>query len=190
MGKPIRLDLAPGMVAVIPTDTVYGLICLASDQKATQRLYGLKNREGKPGTIIAASLEQLVELGLKRRYLKPIEHYWPGPISVVVPSEPSLRYLDMGQGTLAVRVVADKELVDLLSKTGPFLTTSANHPGQPPANTIEEAKKYFGDRVDVYVDGGDLSHRQASTVVRVVDDMVEVLREGAVKIDESGKITK
>jgi tRNA A37 threonylcarbamoyladenosine synthetase subunit TsaC/SUA5/YrdC len=76
----------------------------------------------------------------------------------------------------------------LLQQTGPLLTTSANHPGKTPAHTIEEAETYFGDKVDFYVNGGDLSGREASTVMRVVDDMVEVLREGSIKINEAGEI--
>lgn len=181
-------DLKPGNVAVIPTDTVYGLVCQALDQAAVEKLYSLKEREKKPGTIIAASVDQLVELGLKRRYIKPIEHLWPNPISVILPSEVNLSYLDQGQGTLAVRIVADKELAKLLERTGPLLTSSANLPGRPPANNIKEAKEYFGEHVDEYVDGGDLSDRQPSTVVRIIDDAVEILRDGSVKLNEKGEI--
>lgn len=73
-------------------------------------------------------------------------------------------------------------------KTGPLLTNSANSPGKTPATTIAEAKNYFGDEVSFYVDGDTLS-TTPSTLIRVVDDAVEVLREGSVKIDEeTGKI--
>jgi L-threonylcarbamoyladenylate synthase len=183
-----NLSLSPGSVVVIPTDTVYGIACSASDKVAVQRFYKLKNRSSKPGTIIAASADQLVSLGLKRRYLKPVEHLWPNPISVIIPSELQHRYLDLGKGTLAVRIVADKNLQKLLQATGPLLTSSANLPGEKPAVNIEEARQYFNDQVDAYYGGGDLSGRQPSTIVRVVDDAVEVLRDGAVKIDEKGEI--
>lgn len=182
------LKLSPGMVAVMPTDTVYGLACSAKDKAAVDKLYRLKNREQKPGTIIAANVSQLVDLGLKHRYIKPIEYLWPNPVSVIIPSEPNLRYLDLGLGTLAVRVVADKELAQLLERTGSLLTSSANLPGESPAKTVAEAKKYFGDQVDEYIDGGDLSDRKPSTVIRIIDDAVEILREGAVKINEKGEI--
>ena len=174
-----------GAVGVLPSDTVYGVMCKASDQSAVQRLYKLKHRENKPGTIIVASIEQLVELGLKKRYLTAVSQYWPGAVSVVVPTDnPNLTYLDQQKGSLAVRVVADPALKTLLQKTGPLLTSSANHPGQPPANTIAEAQDYFGETVDLYVDGGDCTGRQSSTVIRIVDDTVEVLRQGAVTIGE------
>lgn len=177
-----------GKVGVIPTDTVYGLVCAAANLEAVKRLYSLKNREQKPGTVIAASIEQLVELGIKARYLKAVAHYWPNSISVEVPH--SLAYLHQGTGRQAFRITADKKLSALLTKAGPLLTTSANQPGEPTATTIQEAEEYFGDKVDFYVDGGDLSSREASTLIRILDDAVEVLRQGGVKINEAGEIEK
>lgn len=176
-------------VGVMPTDTVYGLACRAADEISVRRLYNLKKREHKPGTIIAASAQQLVDLGFKYRYIKAIEHFWPNPLSVVLPCGDQLAYLHLGQFGLAVRVPKPKDLQQLLQKTGPLLTSSANQPGKPPANNIEEAQKYLGDKVDFYVDGGDLSGQNPSTVIRIVDDAIEVIRAGAATIDETGKIT-
>lgn len=176
---------APGAVGVIPTDTVYGLVARASDEAAVKRLYDLKLREGKPGTIIAANIEQLEALGLKHRYLKAVEQFWPGAVSVIIPCGPELEYLHEGKNSLAVRLPADENLRKLLEQTGALLTSSTNHPGEPTAMTIEEAKKYFGDKVDFYEDGGDLSGRQPSTIIRIVDDAIEIIREGAVKIEEN-----
>lgn len=173
---------------VIPTDTVYGLSVVAGNQTAVEKLYRLKDRHSKPGTIIAASIDQLVELGIKRRYLSAVADYWPGAISVEIPH--NFDYLSQGTGRQAFRIVADKKLLKLLNSTGPLLTSSCNQPGEPPANNISEAKNYFGDKVDAYVDGGDLSGRKSSTLIRIVDDVVEVIREGAVKIDEAGRIIK
>lgn len=181
-------ELKKGSIGVVPTDTIYGVVALASSQAAVKRLYELKQRHKKPGTIIAASLDQLVELGIPRRYLTAVADYWPNPLSVVVPVPPGLAYLDQSVGTLAVRVPADAALRDFLQQTGPLLTSSANHPAEPTAATIEKAEDYFGDAVDFYVDGGDLSGRPPSTVIRVVDDAVVVLRRGAVNINEVGEI--
>lgn len=189
LSDPLLLDLLKqGAVGVLPTDTVYGLVCRASDPAACKRLYSLKLRENKPGTIIAANIDQLVELGLKSRYLKAVEQFWPGAISVIIPCGPDMDYLDMGLRTLAVRIPNHQLLNKLITSTGPLLTSSANTPGDPPANTILDAQKYFGETIDFYVDGGDLSGNLPSTLIRVVDDAIEVLRKGAVKIDETGKI--
>ena len=153
---------------------------------ATERLYNLKSREGKPGTLIAANIDQLVDLGLKARYLKAVEQFWPGAVSVIIPcSNPALTYLHQGKYSLAVRIPNHPELLKLLEQTGPLLTSSANYPGEAVANNVKEAKAYFTDRVDFYVDGGDLSSHEPSTVIRIVDDAIEILREGAVKIQEN-----
>lgn len=182
--------LNEGKVGVIPTDTVYGLVCLATNEQAVKRLYALKSRDKKPGTVIAASTDQLTELGVKARYVKAVEQFWPNPLSIIIPIGLELEYLHLGKQSLACRVVkGPKELLNVLSKVGPLLTSSANQPTEPPANNIEEAVAYFGDHIDFYVDTGDLSGKQPSTLIRVVDDAIEVLRPGAVNIDETGHIT-
>ena len=175
----------PTSVGVIPTDTVYGLVASAHDAEAINRLYSLKSRNAKPGTVIAASIDQLSKLGLKHRYLQAVIDYWPGQISIIIPCGPELSYIHQGVNSIAVRVPADEQLVEFLEETGPLVTSSANHPNEPVAATIKEAQKYFGDKVEFYVDGGDLSDRQPSTIIRIVDDAVEVLREGAVKIENN-----
>lgn len=171
--------LLRGEVGILPTDTVYGVVARASDEAAVKRLYNVKHRERKPGTVIAASIDQLVELGIKRRYLVPVMEYWPAPLSIVVPAEPQHAYLHLGKQSLAVRIPDEPSLQTLLKRIGPLLTSSANHPGEPTAVTLEQAKGYFNDEVDFYVDGGDRSGAAPSTIIRVVDDAIEVLRQGA-----------
>lgn len=186
--KIARQLQANGAIGIIPTDTIYGVVARAADEAAVERLYRLKRRESKPGTLIAANIGQLEKLGLKRRYLTAVRQYWPGAISVIIPcADPSLAYLHRGKMSLAVRLPDKKELQELLAGTGPLLTSSANQPGEPPANTVKEAKQYFGDQVDFYVDGDDLSANQPSTIIRIVDDAIEIIRAGAVKIDEAGR---
>jgi tRNA threonylcarbamoyl adenosine modification protein (Sua5/YciO/YrdC/YwlC family) len=180
--------LRSGSVGVIPTDTIYGLVCAAGNETAVARLYAFKKREHKPGTVIAATIEQLVELGVARRYLKAVEQFWPNPLSIIIPAGDNLQYLHLGLRGLAIRIPKDEQLLKLLQQAGPLLTTSANQPGEPPANTVAEAQTYFGDKLDFYVDGGDLRDRPPSTIIRVVDDAIEIVRAGAVKIDETGRI--
>lgn len=181
----IRL-LKEGAVGVIPTDTVYGLVCLAANQAAVERLYALKDRERKPGTIVAATTDQFAEIGIPKRYVAGAERYWPGAVSVETPHP--ITYLHQGTGRQALRIPDDAALREFLLQVGALQTTSANQPGEPVAETIQEAQGYFGDAVDFYVDGGELRGRPASTIIRIVDDVVEVIREGAVKIDENGAV--
>lgn len=174
--------LTSSEIAVIPTDTVYGVVARAADPAAVARLYHLKRREAKPGTLVAASIDQLVDLGIERRHLAVAEKLWPGAVSVITPCEQNLFYIHQGQNSLAIRIPDDPNLLDLLLQTGPLLTSSANQPGEPPATTIDEAKAYFGNDVEWYEDGGYVN-RDPSTVIRVHNDSIEVVRQGAISLD-------
>ncbi len=180
--------LNDGKVGVLPTDTIYGVVASASDPIAVARLYNIKHRHHKPGTVIAANIGQFVELGIPRRYMTAVEQFWPNPISVVIPLGIQHEELHLGKQSLACRIPDHPDLLKLLEKTGPLLTSSANHTGQEPAVNLVAAEAYFGSEVDFYVDGGDLSGHKPSTVIRVVDDAVEVLRQGAVTVTEKGEI--
>lgn len=186
--KDIATLVRSGAVGVLPTDTVYGLVGSATSPGAIRKLYSLKDRNQKPGTVIAASIDQLVELGVPRRYLTAVEQFWPNPISIVIPVGKHLELLHSGKGSVAFRIPKEEQLHELLEQTGPLLTTSANHPGDLPATTVHEAQAYFGEAADFYVDGGDLSHNKPSTIIRMVDDAVEILREGAITVTERGEI--
>ena len=178
----IAQALINGKVGVLPTDTVYGLVATVNDKTAVTRIYNIKKRDEKPGTIIAASVDQLVELGIERASLRAAEKYWPGAVSVVLP-EVGLEYLHLGRNSLAVRIPDNQFLLQLLQITGPLVTSSANLSGQPVANNISEAFEYFGNQqVDFYVDGGDLSKNLPSTILKLSDGGVVVIRQGAVKL--------
>jgi L-threonylcarbamoyladenylate synthase len=172
-----------GEIAVIPTDTVYGVVGRASDIKSVERLYELKRRENKPGTLVAFDIEQLVALGVERAHLEAVEKFWPGPVSVIVPCGANLEYLHQGKGSLAIRIPSNEWLRTLLKETGPLITSSANQPGEPPATTVDEAKRYFGDKVTWYEDHGTID-RDPSTIIRVVEGNIEVVRQGAVIIKQ------
>jgi len=174
-----------GAVVVMPTDTIYGLVARAKDPVAVSRMYKLKNRHSKPGTLLGLNIDDLTKLGITRKYLKAVEQFWPGAISVVIPiSSPSLNYLTQGLNDIAVRIPDDLFMSKILAYCGPLMTSSANLPDQPPANNIDQAKKYFANKVDAYFDGGNLENRQPSTIIRMIDDSVEILRPGSVKLPE------
>jgi len=171
----------PGQIAVIPTDTVYGVVARAADPLAVKRLYDLKHRERKPGTLVAASIDQLVELGFERSSFKGADSFWPGAVSVITDCGETLDYIHQGIGSLAIRIPNDPWLLELLQRTGPLLTSSANQPGEPPATTVIEARNYFGGDVSLYEDGG-VVNREPSTVIRIVGDTIQVVRAGAATV--------
>jgi tRNA threonylcarbamoyl adenosine modification protein (Sua5/YciO/YrdC/YwlC family) len=172
--------LQSGGVGVMPTDTVYGLAARAHDATAVTRMYALKQREQKPGTLIAANSNQLADLGVPESELQKVATYWPNPLSAVLTVHGN-NYLHQGVASLAMRVVADDKIRQLLEHTGPLITSSANQPGQPPATTIEEAVAYFGDDVDFYVDGGRIIG-EPSTIIRLTAAGIEVLRQGTITV--------
>ena len=91
--------------------------------------------------------------------------------------EEKFAYLHRGTKTLAFRVPHIKELRDLLFETGPLIAPSANTEAMPPAKNMIEAKKYFGDLVDLYIDGGEIKGK-ASRVIRLhKDGSIEILRK-------------
>jgi len=172
-----------GKIGIIPTDTVYGLVCSARSEAAIQRLYTLKSRKRQPGTTVAASVEQLAEIGFPTDTLTRASHFWPNALSVEMSTKDIPKYLNAGQSVMAARVPNHPELLNLLTKVGPLMTTSANTPHSPTSRTIDEAVAYFGDDVDFYVDAGDLGERPPSTIIGF-DDKGEVVvyRQGAVEI--------
>jgi len=176
--------LKRGGVGVIPTDTIYGLACSIFSVVGVKRIYELKKREeNKPPVIIISDISDLEKLGadISPTHLKIIEKYWPGKLTIIFRVSEEYKYLDKGLG-LAIRLPADENLRNILRQTGPLATTSANYSEQIPAKNIIEAEKYFGDKVDFYEDGGNLNS-EPSTLVKINGDNIEILRQGAVKID-------
>ena len=96
---------------MLPCDTVYGIVCAAGNVDAAARLYTAKHREHKPGTVIAANVQQLIDLGLRARYVEAVEHFWPGPVSVIIPTS-EVDYLR--QGCLAYVRMSNHDIHELL----------------------------------------------------------------------------
>jgi L-threonylcarbamoyladenylate synthase len=170
--------LQSGAVGVVPTDTVYGIVCSLFNQSAVERIYEIKDRDKtKPiGTILLSGSEQ-IELYAKPEELLRAEVFWPGPVSVVLDLGVQFSYAHRGKESLPFRVPDSAALQSLVEKTGPLASTSANIAGQPPAVILQEALGVFRESVDFYVDGGDLSGRVSSKIIKFNGSEVEVIRE-------------
>lgn len=174
-----------GAIGVIPTDTVYGLVARAQSEIAVNRLYALKARERQPGTTIGSSIEQLAMLGFPVDTLATVSSYWPGALSVELSAQAVPSYLSTNQPVMAARIPRHQNLLALLNQTGPLMTTSANPATAPTSTSIQMAIDYFGDTVDFYVDGGDLSGRAPSTIIGFDENgEVIVYRQGSVEVDK------
>lgn len=173
--------LLRGGIGIMPTDTVYGLVARAEDRIAVTRMYELKSRERKPGTLIAADINQLIALGVKQSDIEKVSKWWPNPLSAVLDMSGN-EYLHQGVGDIAMRVVKGPVIKAFLEKTGPLITSSANLPGQPESKDTTQAYNYFGDSVDFYVDGGVIANTVPSTIIRPDIHGITVLRQGSVHI--------
>lgn len=152
----------------MPTDTIYGLVGSAFSKKAVERICKVRKRDRKkPFIILISSLDDLKGFGveLESRHKSILKKLWLdasiGAVSVIFPTSDKqnatskkFKYLHRGTKTIASRLPKTRWMRNFLKKTGPLVAPSANLAGHPPARTIKEARKYFGDRVDFYLDGG------------------------------------
>lgn len=172
-------------IAVIPTDTLYGIVGSALNPQVVESIYQLRKRDkDKPMIILISSLDDLNLFIIKPdpKTKKILNSIWPNPVSVILPcTDQKFTYLHRGTDSLAFRIPNNEWLINLLQKTGPMVAPSANPEGQKPAETIEEAKQYFGDQVVVYFDQGKLSG-DPSTLIKINDGDIEIIREGTYKI--------
>lgn len=170
-------------IGILPTDTLYGLVGRALSRESFDRIFELKKRNFQsPFIILISSLDdlKLFEIKIDKDTENILHKYWPGKISVILPcNSEKFSYLHMGTKTLAFRMPDKKDLLEFLKQTGPLLAPSANHPGEKSALTIEEARNYFGNNVDFYVDKGKLES-SPSTLIKIENGKIVVLREGAV----------
>jgi L-threonylcarbamoyladenylate synthase len=173
--------LKSGAVGLLPTDTIYGLSAVALNKNAVEKIHKLKKRDDKkPLVVLISSISQLQELGVNDDQLSLINNFWPGPLSVIFESSNIPEWLDLETKSLAVRLPDSNELLDLIKKTGPIVSTSANLQGQKPASSAKVAEEYFGKNIDFYVDFGPLESKP-STLVKIENNRLKVIREGAYK---------
>lgn len=182
------LRLRAGDPVVLPTDTVYGVAADAFRPDGCARVFAAKQRGRQfPLPVLLRSPKQL--LGLCTAVPEVAERlmaaYWPGPLTLVVPADPNLRW-DLGdaRGTVAVRMPLDDVALAVIRAVGPLAVTSANRSGHPPATTAAEAYEQLGDDVGVYLDDGERVGVQPSTIVDLTRSEPHVLRAGELDEDE------
>lgn len=168
-----------GGVAVIPTDTTYGIVGSALNERTVNEIYRLRKRDlHKPFIILIAGKKDLKKFGIVPTVEQNqiLDNVWPGPVSVILPCDKDkFAYLHRGKNTLAFRNPAESDFRALLRKTGPLVAPSANPEGHPVAKNISEASAYFGHQVDYYQDGGSVVVLP-SKIIDISDGAVKTLR--------------
>lgn len=178
-----------GELAIVPTDTVYGLAATAYRAEPSRRLYEVKRRDpSQPMALVAASVDLVFECvpEARGRAGPALRALLPGPLTLVVPN-PSRRFAwicgDRPE-TIGVRVPAVEGVARaLFDRVGALVATSANLPGGPDPHSLAEVPHELVEAVAATLDGGELPG-VPSTVVDLTGPEPRVLREGAVAADD------
>ena len=175
--------LSSGGVAILPTDTVYGIAARPTDPGAVQKVFMAKGRpEGMHLPVLAASVAQVAALGVAFTPAAAAlaRTWWPGPLTLAFGfgDETRPQWL-AGREEVAVRVPDHDFLRGILEETGVLLVTSANRHGAPTPLAAADATRSLHGDVALVVDGGTLTD-VPSTLVNVRHDEPAVEREGAV----------
>jgi L-threonylcarbamoyladenylate synthase len=174
----------PGAVLLLPTETVYGLMCNWDDLEARDKIRAMKEREAKkPFQMLAPSLDSLIEYGLEISddIAKMVDKHCPGALTIIANSAKH-RVDDID--TVGFRIPNYPFLLDLMNESGMLLAaTSANIAKAPPAVTIAEALDALNGEPNVAVNAGEIVGL-ASTVVDMTGSEIKVLREGAICLQD------
>jgi tRNA threonylcarbamoyl adenosine modification protein (Sua5/YciO/YrdC/YwlC family) len=179
--------LRNGELAVLPTDTVYGLAADAFSPVAVTMLFSARGRNRSiPPTVLvgtARAAAALAEnLGAFGQDL--IDEFWPGALTLIFRASPTLLW-DLGdtKGTVALRMPLHSVTLEVLKQTGPLAVSSASRHGYPSAITADAAQEQLGEAVSVYLDNGPSTENIPSTILDLTGTIPKVLRAGAISVD-------
>ena len=175
--------LTRGEVIAFPTETLYGLGAPCPNPAAVEKVFQLKSRVAtNPIPVLIADQEMLFEFGVRDSTAcgKTNRALLARPIAIVFPARRDIpRPLVNATSGIGVRISSQPIAAELIQALGrPLTATSANPSGQPPARTVQEAKEYFSEQINIFVDGGELTSQTGSTVVELVGDSLRVIRTG------------
>ncbi len=178
--------IAEGQPVAIPTETVYGLAARADSGEAVARIYAAKGRPSfNPLIIHVASMEQAEQIAHFDDTARDLAaRFWPGPLTLVLPlreGAPIASLATAGLDTIALRMPAHPAMHALLEATGlPLAAPSANASGGISPTRAEHVLASLGGRIPLIVDAGPTGLGLESTIVRVKDGALEILRPGPV----------
>ena len=185
--------LRDGELVAFPTETVYGLGAHAGYPAALRRIFELKGRPSTHPLIVHIDSPRYLT-----RWAREVpeaaqqlaEHFWPGPLTLVLPRAENVhRLITGGQDTVAVRVPAHPMAQQLLTAFGGGIAApSANRYGRVSPTRAEHVREEFGADVRVLLDGGDCKLGLESTIVACLDGKVRLLRPGALTLSQLERV--
>lgn len=170
---------------IFPTDTVYGIGCSIYDIYNIDRIYEIKKRDkSKPLACLCYDINQIQDIAYVDDLAKKlINNFLPGGLTLILKSKPKIKEL-IGYDTIGVRIPDCDVALSILKEMGPMLTTSVNDSGEVPLNEYEEIVKKYDKLVDHIYPSNSISSNVSSTVVKVENDKLTLLREGNVKLKD------
>jgi len=193
IGRAARIIADGGMVAV-PTETVYGLAADATNGAAVARIYAAKGRPSfNPLIVHVPDLEAAFALAaFDKRAQLLAEHFWPGPLTLVVPmraSAPIASLVTAGLETVAIRVPAHRAMRALLKATGkPIAAPSANLSGSISPTRAGHVLQGLDGRIPLVIDDGPTLRGIESTIVREAFGITRILRHGPITTDQVRRV--
>ena len=174
-----------GNLLVYPTETVYGIGADIYNEAAVKNLYLVKNLSVAVSDI--AMLEKVAVLNENAQKL--VKAFMPGPLTIIVQKQPSVPdIVTSSSQKVGIRIPDNRFALELIKHTGPIITTSANLHSHPDAISVEAAIQDFGNAVDTYIDSGACNLGKPSTIVWLMDDQVEIIRQGAISEKQSMEV--
>lgn len=178
----LEVLLSGGLVA-FPTDTVYGLGCLAFHEKAIESIYVAKDRPAdKAIPVLIGDPSDLSKVAdeIPIFAMKLIDRFWPGPLTILIPKKPTLPEAISATSTVGVRIPDHDVARSLLRLAGPMAVTSANISGQQSPTTAYQVFEQLNGRIAMIIDGGETPGGVPSTLVDCTKPEIQILREGPI----------
>jgi len=186
--QEIENVLKRGQILILPTDTVYGLVCDARNRNAVNKIFAIKRRDlNKPIGIFVRDIrmaEEFAELDEEKR--ETLARFWPGKVTFILKKKRGLADNVGTEETIGMRMPAYKLIHDLFSRIDfPLAQSSANISNEPTKTRIQEIIDEFEDesqKPDLIINAGDLRSAPPSTVMDLTKEKPEILRQGEVQI--------
>ncbi len=170
--KEIAKVLKSGGIAILPTDTVYGIASIAKNEDAVKKIYELKNRNlKKPMNVLVSNIDMIKKITKKvdKEEEKIINKFFPGALTIIFEKNEELPDIVTGGiKTIGIRSPNSKILLDLIEYIGgPIVATSCNLAGEPAITNAQDAKDIFSGKVDLIVDEGESKIGIPSTIIKI-----------------------
>lgn len=190
--KEIKQVLDNDGLIIFPTDTVYGLACNAFSEVAIKKLFLVKSRNlNNPINVLTNSISKINFATEKiTKFEKELmTKYWPGNLTIILHKKSNIsNILTANKNTIGVRIPNNQIALQILENYPfPLATTSVNLSGEEAGCQLSDFINIFKDKVDIIIDGGKTS-QTPSTIIKVINNKVCILRQGSLKIPAFEKI--